>query len=134
MRGRSSEYAHLFLEPPYIFDDLLDVPWCHAFDLRHISEFPMVRPHTVRGRHVERRITVMVRVIDLVDQRRTVIGSGSPLTLVIPELVGSTATEPDTLTSLSESTEETPILSLRQIAPPGFLTQGFAADWSGCTS
>ena len=30
---------------------------------------------------------------------------------------------------------ETPILSLRQIAPPGFLTQAFAADWStGCTS
>jgi large exoprotein involved in heme utilization and adhesion len=30
---------------------------------------------------------------------------------------------------------ETPILSLRQIAPPGFLTQAFAVDWSaGCTS
>ena len=30
---------------------------------------------------------------------------------------------------------ETPLLSLRQIAPPGFLTQAFAADWStGCTS
>src|SRR5215831_1163975 len=58
----------------------------------------------------------------------------SPLALVIPELVGSMETEPDTPTSLSESTEETPVLSLRRIAPPGFLTQGFAADWSGCTS
>ena len=30
---------------------------------------------------------------------------------------------------------ETPILSLRQIAPPGFLTQAFAADWpAGCAS
>lgn len=30
---------------------------------------------------------------------------------------------------------ETPLLSLRQIAPPGFLTQAFAVDWSaGCTS
>jgi len=30
--------------------------------------------------------------------------------------------------------EEMPILSLRRIAPPGFLTQSFAGDWSGCTS
>jgi len=30
---------------------------------------------------------------------------------------------------------ETPLLSLRQIAPPGFLIQAFAGDWSsGCTS
>ena len=30
---------------------------------------------------------------------------------------------------------ETPLLSLRQIAPPGFLTQAFATDWSAsCTS
>ena len=56
------------------------------------------------------------------------------LALVIPELVGSTATEAETGTSLSESTEEMPILSLRRIAPPGFLTQSFAVDESGCTS
>jgi hypothetical protein len=30
--------------------------------------------------------------------------------------------------------DELPIVSLRRIAPPGFLTQAFAADWSGCTS
>jgi len=58
----------------------------------------------------------------------------SPLAVVIPELVGRTATEPDTRTSLSESTEEMPVLSLRLIAPPGFLTQSFAVDGSGCTS
>ena len=58
----------------------------------------------------------------------------SPLALVIPELVGGTATEPDTRTSLSESTDEMPILSLRRIAPPGFLTQSFAVDESGCNS
>jgi len=30
---------------------------------------------------------------------------------------------------------EAPLLSLRQIAPAGFLTQAFAVDWSaGCTS
>ena len=58
----------------------------------------------------------------------------SPLALAIPELVGSTASEPETYTSLSEPTEETPILSLRRISPPGFLTQSFAVDGSGCTS
>ena len=59
----------------------------------------------------------------------------SPLALTTGELVGSTATEPETRTSLSESTEEMPVVSLRRIAPPGFLTQSFAADGTtGCTS
>jgi hypothetical protein len=34
----------------------------------------------------------------------------------------------------SEPAEETPLLFLRQIAPPGFLTQAFAVDSAGCTS
>src|SRR5262249_2210478 len=58
----------------------------------------------------------------------------SRLALATPELVGSTGSEPGTRPSLSEPTEETPILSLRRIAPPGFLTQSFAVDGSGCTS
>jgi len=58
----------------------------------------------------------------------------SPLALATPELAGSTASEPETPTSLSEPTEEMPVLSLRRIAPPGFLTQSFAVDESGCTS
>lgn len=30
---------------------------------------------------------------------------------------------------------ETPLISLRQFAPPGFITKAFAVDWSaGCTS
>jgi large exoprotein involved in heme utilization and adhesion len=34
-----------------------------------------------------------------------------------------------------ERESDAPILSLRQIAPPGFLTQAFAVDWSaGCQS
>jgi hypothetical protein len=50
-------------------------------------------------------------------------------------LVGSTATEPDTRTSLRESMEAMPVVSLRRIAPPGFLTQSFAGDSStGCAS
>ena len=59
----------------------------------------------------------------------------SPLALAPAELVGSIGTEPETRTSLSGSTEEMPVVSLRRIAPPGFLTQSFAADWTtGCTS
>ena len=59
----------------------------------------------------------------------------TPLALTTGELVGSTATEPDMRTSLSGSTEEMPVVSLRRIAPPGFLTQSFAADWTtGCIS
>jgi hypothetical protein len=39
------------------------------------------------------------------------------------------------MTLRASSAEETPLLSLRQIAPAGFLTQAFALDWSvGCQS
>jgi hypothetical protein len=59
----------------------------------------------------------------------------SPLALTSTELVGSTATEPVTQTSLSELATELPLLSLRRIAPQGFLTQRFAVDSSmDCTS
>src|SRR5215831_2291278 len=50
------------------------------------------------------------------------------------EPAGSMTSEPETHMSQSEPTEEMPILSLRRIAPPGFLTQSFAVDESGCTS
>ena len=59
----------------------------------------------------------------------------SPLALTTGELVGSTTTEPETRTSLSESMEAMPVVSLRRIAPPGFLTQTFADNsFAGCAS
>jgi len=59
----------------------------------------------------------------------------SPLALGHVELMGSTATEPETPISLRGSTEEMPVISLRRIAPLGFLNQSFAGDSSGgCTS
>jgi len=59
----------------------------------------------------------------------------SPLALATAALVGSTTTEPETRTSLlSEATEAMPVVSLRRIAPPGFLTQNFAVDSTGCSS
>jgi len=57
----------------------------------------------------------------------------SPLPLASAELVG-TVTEPDMRTRVSDPAGETPLLSLRRIAPPGFLTQSFATDSTGCAS
>jgi large exoprotein involved in heme utilization and adhesion len=59
----------------------------------------------------------------------------SPLALANTELVGSAASEKDNHPSLNEPVREMPILSLRRIAPRGFLTQSFAVDSSGgCSS
>ena len=59
----------------------------------------------------------------------------SPLALAAAEFEGGTVTESGMRANFSESVRETSLLSLRQIAPPGFLTQAFAVDWSaGCTS
>ena len=55
--------------------------------------------------------------------------------LALGEFEGGTVIEAGTPTSFGEPAGEMPLLSLRQIAPPGFLTQAFAVDWSeGCTS
>ncbi len=59
----------------------------------------------------------------------------SPLAFATAELVGNTATELQTSTSLHESTEAMPVVSLRRIAPPGFLTHAFPDDrTTGCIS
>jgi large exoprotein involved in heme utilization and adhesion len=54
----------------------------------------------------------------------------SPLAPGISESGGGTLTEAGTLTSLNEPMGKPPLLSLRQIAPAGFLTQAFAVDRS----
>jgi len=59
----------------------------------------------------------------------------SPLALGILESDSGTLTRAGSNVTVLESAEETPLVSLRQIAPPGFLTQTFAVDSSaGCTS
>lgn len=59
----------------------------------------------------------------------------SPLALSISKSSGGTMTEARSGMIADEQAGETPLLSLRQISPPGFLTQAFAVDWSaGCTS
>ena len=56
----------------------------------------------------------------------------SPLALSMSE--SETATLREAGPSTTPSEEGTPLLSLRKIAPPGFLTQSFAVDSSGCAS
>lgn len=59
----------------------------------------------------------------------------SPLALPILESHGSTATNMGLRASRNELMRGRPILSLRQIAPSGFLIHAFARDWSaGCAS
>ena len=54
----------------------------------------------------------------------------SPLALAISESGSGTLTESGPRARFDEPPGETPLLSLRQIAPAGFLTQVFAVDWS----
>src|SRR5262249_52935530 len=55
----------------------------------------------------------------------------SPLALAMSDSGSSEIGPP---TSQSEPVGDTPLISLRRSAPPGFLTQSFAVDSSGCTS
>ena len=54
----------------------------------------------------------------------------SPLALASPGFSASTVTMGGAQTRFVDPADETPVLSLRQIAPAGFLTQAFAVDWS----
>ena len=67
--------ACLALQPPHILHDLIDIPRSDAFDLRHVAELPMVRPDAVGRRQLEGLIPVMVWLIDLIYERRSVVGS-----------------------------------------------------------
>ncbi len=67
--------TRLALEPPDILHDLIDILRSHAFDLRHVAEFPMVRLDSVGRSPLERGIAMVVRLVDLMHQRRSVVGS-----------------------------------------------------------
>src|SRR5262245_4780266 len=54
----------------------------------------------------------------------------SPLALAPAEFSVGTVAETGAQTRVIDPADETTVLSLRQIAPAGFLTQVFAADWS----
>jgi len=79
--GVPSKNAGPLLEPANVPHNLINILGGHTLDLRHIAELPMVRTNAVGSRHLKRRIAVMVRLVDFVDQRRAVIGSGSSLAM-----------------------------------------------------
>jgi large exoprotein involved in heme utilization and adhesion len=54
----------------------------------------------------------------------------SPLALGLAGTSGGTVTEGAAQARVIDPAQETTLLSLRQIAPAGFLTQAFAVDWS----
>ena len=58
----------------------------------------------------------------------------TPLALSMSESEDGTVKEVGLHTTPSETAEAIPVLSLRKIAPPGFLTQSFGVDSSDCTS
>ena len=66
--------AGLLLEPADVFHDLIDITRRDTRDFRHVAELPMMRLDTVGGGPLERGIAVMIRLINLVDERRPLFG------------------------------------------------------------
>ncbi len=73
--------ARLTLEPPHVPDDVGNVTRSHRFDLRHVAEIPMMRTDSAGCRHLEGLIAVMIRLINLVHERRAVIGPSPSFTV-----------------------------------------------------
>ena len=74
MRGLRD--SGLPLEPADITSDLLDIPGGHAFDLRHVAEFPMMSSDAELRRAQKRRVAVMIGLVDLMDEWRTLLSAG----------------------------------------------------------
>ncbi len=69
MLRRPLENTGLLLQPAHILDDLIHIVGGHPVDLGHVPEFPVVGLHPVGRRSLEGGIAMMVRFINLVDQR-----------------------------------------------------------------
>ena len=67
------EDAGLTLQPADIAGDLLDVGRSDSVDLRHIAELPMVGFDAGGGGTLKRRVSVMVGLINLMNERRTLL-------------------------------------------------------------
>ena len=67
--------ACLALQPPDILHNLIDICRSDGVDFRHIAKLPMVRLDTVGCRPLEGLVSVMVRLVDLMHQRRSVVGA-----------------------------------------------------------
>jgi hypothetical protein len=67
--------ACLALQPPHILHDLIDICRSDGVDFRHVAELPMVRLDTDGCSSLKGLISVMVRLIDLMHQRRSMVSS-----------------------------------------------------------
>lgn len=70
-----SENSGLTLQPPDIFDDLIDVIRRDPVDFRHVTEIPVVSANASESRALKGHVGMMVRLIDLMDEGRTLGGS-----------------------------------------------------------
>ena len=71
----------LALKPADILNNLIDVTGGHGLDLRHVPELPVVCLHSVGRSPLERRIAVVVRFVNLVHERRTLLRAHPLLTM-----------------------------------------------------
>lgn len=69
------ENPGLLLEPADVLHDLLDVIGLHGIDPWHVSELPVMRLDTIGRGPLEGGVAVMIRLIDLVHERRPLCGS-----------------------------------------------------------
>jgi hypothetical protein len=67
--------AGLALQPPDILHNLIDIGRSDGVDFRHVAKLPMVRLDAVGRRPLEGLVSVMVRLVDLMHQRRSVVGA-----------------------------------------------------------
>ena len=72
-----SKNPGLFLKPTDILHDVVHIVRFDRIDLRHVAELPMMSLHSIGRRSLKRRVTVMIRLIDLVKKRWTLGGSNS---------------------------------------------------------
>jgi len=63
----------LALKPSHISNDVIDIRSRHPLDLRHVAELPMVRADAMFSRPLEGDIGVMIRFVNLMHQRRTLL-------------------------------------------------------------
>jgi hypothetical protein len=70
--------ASLFLKPAYVFHDLIHILRRDGIDLRHVPELPVMGFHAIGSGSLKRRIAMMIRFIDLVNQRWALSSSDSP--------------------------------------------------------
>ena len=67
--------ACLALKPPDILHNLIDIRRSDGGDLGHVAKLPMVRLDAVGCCPLEGLVSVMVRLVDLMHQRRSMIGA-----------------------------------------------------------